>query len=157
MKGICNFHKKWSYMGRLYSHSRDSLFFHVRYLTDQQDGRYFVCGIISTVIGGCIMAQVAVIQIVNLFGLWHSSSQMIHVFVHITHHYILVGLFLPLLPHPHCSECSFWFLSWHLKAVKEDAKPNILQCPGLRFLRIFHSLEDEYICAPLWKCGGCYL
>lgn len=46
------------------------------------------------------MAQVAVIQIVNLFGLWYSSSQMINVFVHITHHYILVGLFLPLLPTP---------------------------------------------------------
>lgn len=56
------------------------------------------------------MAQVAVIQIVNLFGLWHSSSQMINVFVHITHHYILVRLFLPLLPHPHCSEFSFWLL-----------------------------------------------
>lgn len=27
MKGICSFHKNLSYMGRLYSHSKDSLFF----------------------------------------------------------------------------------------------------------------------------------
>ena len=101
------------------------------------------------------MAQVAVIQIVNLFGLWHSSSQMINVFVHVTHHCILVSSFAS--PPPLFRMLILASL-WYPKAVKDDANPNILQCPCLGFLRkTFHSLEDEYICAPLWQCGGCCL